>query len=1399
MNFKLNKIALALPISAFALMVNAGTTALENVGVEATFAKTAKMQALKTKSAEALFGNKYFIILADEPIALYEGGVKGFAATNVKASKHTNVNSKGKLDLKSGTSVIYSNYLALKQNEVFANIKAHIKRDLPLIQSHKIALNALVVELEPHEVVAMRKMPGVLAVQKDSFKQLQTDVGPTHVGAPQVWDNPNLVGTSKGEGLVIGVIDTGIASYKKKFYSAPTDLQKEADFNPSFADIGGDGYDHTNPYGEGVYFGDCIDKPEFCNDKLVGVVSFEGRKSIHMSTRDYRFQTGQDDQGHGTHVASTAAGNVVKEVPYVISQVVAPTSYSPWEQINTMFSSDVSGVAPHANIIAYRTCIPQYGCADSAAILAIEHAMENNVDVLNYSVGGGARSPWYSADSLAFLSAREAGIHVAISAGNSGDGPKTVGSPGNSPWVTTVAAFSHGRDFNDAKTAVFSGGETDLADMIGKGITLALETPAEIVFAGDVEAENYQVNAGGIGFCPKYGLPATYKENNVVGKVVVCRRGGTKGDDNLSRYSKGIEAKRVGAAGLILINTDDTPNTIVPDLHELPTVHLSKTDGDALLAWLATGEGHMASILGESEALTTKAKGDIVAGFSSRGPDFVNADYLVPDVGAPGVAIWASNIGTNMHASNIPKTQKHPGNYMQISGTSMSSPHVAGMYVLMKAAKPEWSAAEAQSAMMMTAYTNVNEVKYQFNEDGSVIRDENGDAVFDLIRANHHAAGSGSARVNLAIEAGLVMDENQAGYLAANPHAPEWAQAEIEGWHGEPHQLNMPSLSKGSCLIECSWTRTFKGVKSSSWDVSFENYNQGFTLTADKMSFSVADGDEVTVNFTAEANSSLADEWVDARIILTPSNSSIPVQTLPVTVNFIAGMAPAAVDIITGRNKDSAPVKGIVTIGTDQMQVAKSGFGKAKIHEFSLSRDATNNYMLADGTMFETDDTTLAIPLNIQADSKRLVIEVLETTSPDLDLYVGIDIDLSGDQTGSPYEMPYVRYMSATGTAFEKIDVVDPINDTYWILVHNWAAGPAALEEHQMVCAEGQAADEGMECVDAAPIYDTVKLAVTEVTYDEDNLMVDIETSVESRAEVETRVKWSEEGMAEGDRYHGVFWLGTTPELNRNIGAVKVNMIRGEDDIKIEAPTVANNTISTRINIAPNNTAEERVYDFSFELAAGVTVESLVLDIATSSAMAMQMAANDIEYTVTGNTLSWSHTQDIESPAATFTLVLNLADVTGITDITPVINSEVSTSDEVIDITSAGGPVFFEGRPVFSATASDVSVKEGDETSISALVVDAVIENPAISYNWLQVSGPAVSLVGSGTNTISFKAPKVKSDSEIVFELVGSNGSKQSAPVAVAMTVENKPSDGGSTGLFILALSALGLVNRRRK
>ena len=435
------------------------------------------------------------------------------------------------------------------------------------------------------------------------------------------------------------------------------------------------------------------------------------------------------------------------------------------------------------------------------------------------------------------------------------------------------------------------------------------------------------------------------------------------------------------------------------------------------------------------------------------------------------------------------------------------------------------------------------------------------------------------------------------------------------------------------------------------------------------------------------------------------------------------------------------------------------------------------------------DKAMYAIPLNIQADSKRLVIEVLETTSPDIDLYVGIDSNLNG--MPDSYEIQLMPYMSATETAFEVIDEISPRNDTYWVIVHNWAEGPAELTEDQMICAEGQEADEGMECAEA-PIMDSVKLAITNVAHDDDSLTVTAPISAEPLEEIAIRLAWNQE-MSEDDIYHGVFWLGTSAELNKNIGSVKVNMRRGEDDVQVSTPSVNGDKLTFAVNVANNNSGEERVYDFSVELAEGVNVDLLFSDSSTAVTN-MAMSASDIEYSFEGNVLTWQHTQAVDAPSVAFSLVLDTASVVGMVDATPVIESKVGSSDEIE--TSVTESIFIEGRPTFSASASMTLVKEGEPVTLTATIIDAVIENPELSYLWTQTSGPSVSFSGTGSS-ITFDAPKVSYDQTLTFSLVGSNGSKTSATEGVSVNIENK-SSGGGTGLGFLILTSLGLLRRSK-
>lgn len=126
---------------------------------------------------------------------------------------------------------------------------------------------------------------------------MHTDTGLSFIKAPAAWHGTSgtLMG-SMGEGMIVGVLDTGINPH-----------------SPSFADIGADGYDHTNPLGEGNYLADCIEYTQYCNDKLIGIWSHEVITS--KDTPEGEAPIGLDYHSHGSHTASTAAGSFVRNVP----------------------------------------------------------------------------------------------------------------------------------------------------------------------------------------------------------------------------------------------------------------------------------------------------------------------------------------------------------------------------------------------------------------------------------------------------------------------------------------------------------------------------------------------------------------------------------------------------------------------------------------------------------------------------------------------------------------------------------------------------------------------------------------------------------------------------------------------------------------------------------------------------------------------------------------------------------------------------------------------------------------------------------------------------------------------------------------------------------------------------
>jgi subtilisin family serine protease len=955
-----------------------------------------KQQGKKFRAEKDLADGTYTYIvrLQDQPIATYDGSIAGLDATNPQIAKKSlfkslanskkssqEIRKELRLNLKAPEVVAYASYLESKQESFLNKANSKLGSSLSAVYKYKNAFNGMALRLTQEEAEKLSSLSDVAFVERERMEHVNTDTGPIHIGAPQVWEGEGQSAVNMGEGVIIGVIDSGVN----------TD-------HDSFADVGGDGYDHTNPWGAGVYVGDCAgDFAELCNDKLIGVRSYASVTDNYDDTTVFGdnppAKNGEDYGGHGSHTASTAGGNILKNVPLVDQEIGEEEG----DGINTtgFEFGQISGVAPHANIVSYQICNPgnrsstgpsdtYNGCPGAAIIAALDDAVRDGVDVINYSISGGG-DPWASSTELGFLAAQEAGIFAAVSAGNSGPEAQTTSK--NAPWYTVVGASTHGREVAfEKQIGEFTGGDTELAAISGNSASGAIS--ASIVWAGDYTNSN-----------DPDGDPAQclqpFPAGTFDGEIVVCDRGA------IARVAKAENAAAGGAGGFVLGNIDGGSNTVANDVYVIPGIHVNNENGNALRAWLASGADHMATITA-SEGELKIGQADDMADFSSRGSNVTVPDVMTPSVTAPGVSIYAA-YSDQQFGHDVLGTD--PADFAFLQGTSMSAPHTAGAGAVLKSAHPTWTPDNIRSALMLTAVTDVRK------EDGTTAAD-----FFDM--------GAGSIRVNLAHQTGLVMNETAANYTAANP--------ELDG---DAKTLNIPSVSNANCVGLCDWTRTVTATKAGTWTVEGTAISDGLVVTATPATFTLAEGESQTIAINVDAVRAESDAWAFGHVVMTSDEH--PTARIPVSVQASNGNIPDKVAFNANRNEDSYLIEDVMAVEITSFTSRSYGLTKANQAEAMLAVDSDNGSAyddLADGI----NVTMHTVP----ADAKRFVAEILASDSPDLDLRVGLDAN--GD--GIPQEDEQVG-ISATGTALEKVDLTMPAAGSYWVSVQNWAASEEGAED----------------------------------------------------------------------------------------------------------------------------------------------------------------------------------------------------------------------------------------------------------------------------------------------------------------------------------------------------------------
>ncbi|MHC8514356.1 S8 family serine peptidase [Sporosarcina sp. ITBMC105] len=421
------------------------------------------------------------------------------------------------------------------------------------------------------------------------------------------------------------------------------------------------GIDADHPEFQGIYKGGKNFVPHTGTDYARPRAADDASETSPLDRPDHRPEFNERGSSfytsHGTHVAGTIAA-------------IGNNEYG------------IKGIAPKIDLYAYRV-LGAYGSGSTSGIIkAIDTAVIEGMDVINLSLGGGANSETDGA-SFAINNAMLAGTISVIATGNSGPNRGTMGTPATSRLGIAVGNTTNpeARYFGDAAITIGDYNLSKTLNLMGTtfGQDLATQLNGE-----------YSLIA-----VPGVGKSSDYAGLDVNGKVALVSRG------EIAFVDKIAAAKDNGAVAVIVHNFAGGSNapgpsgTFLGDAFEfIPTFDMSQTDGDAIRAALTQAEGTI-TFSNFDNTLTT---GDDVNNSSSRGPSTPNFD-IKPDVTAPGTNIMSA---IPMYKADFPEaTYEHA--YTRKTGTSMATPHIAGIAALVKQANPTWNAFDVKVALSNTA------------------------------------------------------------------------------------------------------------------------------------------------------------------------------------------------------------------------------------------------------------------------------------------------------------------------------------------------------------------------------------------------------------------------------------------------------------------------------------------------------------------------------------------------------------------------------------------------------------------------------------------------------------------------------------------------------------------------
>jgi len=765
--------------------------------------------------------------LADKPLIAYEGNIQGLAATK-PARSH-------KLDFSSNAIKNYRRFLAERRQQALDAVPGARK-----VHDYQVAFNGFAAQMTAKQAEALRNRKDVLGVWEDQLMKPQTNSTYHYLGldkAPGPW----LLGAT-GEDVVIGIIDSGIHPEHPSLEDTRTPKRGHRGRRIIYDTVP----EHFS--GTGCEFGNTefnpADLPFECNNKLIKAQAFsDGFLSVN-TLADYEFLSARDADGHGTHTATTAAGN-----------------YGVEGMMNGEATGTLSGVAPRARVAVYKVCWDapnpdDSGCFSSDSMAAIDQAVADGVDVINFSVGG-ASTLFNGPDDIAFLFAADAGVFVATSAGNSGPGSETIGTPSGVPWITAVGATEDNQSFGTGLEITAPSGLAGILEGLqGSG-------PVQLSDTGAISAD--VVNAEPLEACSPLANAAAME-----GKIALVIRGACAFSD---KYN---QAAAAGARAIVVYNDGTAPDRIDPITMSapgttIPGIMIRHPDGAAL----ASATGSAGSLSPDIQV----SRDNRIAGFSSRGANAGAPDIIKPDIAAPGVGIIAgvSPVGSGEI-------------FGALSGTSMASPHIAGVFALLKQVHPEWTPAMARSALMTTARQNM---KKSFGDEAA--------DPFDI--------GAGMVQPANAFFPGLVYDADLLDYFAflcgaenqpALLPASDCTALQEYGYSTDSSDLNLPSMGIAELVGSQTITRRVTSVaKGTQWYWAHVDAPEGIEVSVSPSILRLKEGETATfeVTFTATSAAALGD-WAFGALSWSQGFRQVrsPIAVRPVAISTAASVSAEGTD-----------------------------------------------------------------------------------------------------------------------------------------------------------------------------------------------------------------------------------------------------------------------------------------------------------------------------------------------------------------------------------------------------------------------------------------------------------------------------------------------------------------------